>query len=150
MIIALSVLASFQLKDDIDPVNEVHLHSNELLRLVKMGGKADYGRLRNVLILRKDGTVINKAWNKTYTMKLNASQWDDFKTNLQYFPQNWPHLAGVPMAKKGEMRSDRTEFYLQVRYKGEIRKWDSVGRMEPWPFPLFDTTDVWEYLLKRP
>lgn len=150
MIATLSLLLAAQLKDTIKPLEEVKLHKDELLRLVKLGGKADYGMYRNVLILKKDGTAIDKAWNKTYTMKLNKAQWDDYNTNLEYFPQNWPHLADIPKAKKDEMRSDRTEFYLQVRYKGSIRKWSSVGRREPWPFPLFDTTDVWEYLMKNP
>ncbi len=149
MIVALSLLVAGQLKATIKPFTEVKLHKDELLRLVKLGGKTDYGIYRNVLILKKDGTVINKAWNKTYTMKINERQWDDYKTNLEYFPQNWQHLANLPKAKKSEMRSDRTEFYLQVRCKGKIKKWNSVGRAEPWPFPLFDTTDVWEYLAKK-
>ena len=150
MIVALSVFAAHLLKANIDPLKEVKLHSGELMRVVKFGGKADYGMLRNVLILKKDGTVIDKAWNKTLSMKLNKSQWDDFNTNLEYFPQNWPYIEKIPKATKEEMRSDRTEFYLEVRYKKTIKRWSSVGRKEPWPFPLFDTTDVWEYLLKNP
>lgn len=150
MIATLCALGMVQIKDNLNPLKEVRLRSDELLRLVKLGGKADYGKYRNVLILKKDHTVINKAWNKTYTMKLNAQQWDDYQTNLEYFPQNWPVLAGYKKAKRSEMRTDRTEFYLQVRYKGKIKKWNSVGIAEPWPFPLFDTTDVWEYLLKHP
>ena len=150
MIAPLSLLVSFQLKSTIDPLKEVKLRPNELMRVVKLGGKADYGMLRNVLILRKDGTVIDKAWNKTMTMKLNKSQWEDFHANLEYFPQNWPYLENIPKVTKEEIRTDRTECYLQVRYKKEIKKWSSVGRKEPWPFTLFDTTDVWEYLLKNP
>ncbi len=149
MVLLVGILAT-QLTDNFEPKAEVRLRKDELMRLVKLGGKADYGKYRNVLILKKDHTVIDKAWNKTYTMKLNAAQWDDFQTNLEYFPQNWPVLAGHKKIKKSEIRSDRTEFYLQVRYKGTIKKWSSVGREEPWPFPLFDTTDVWEYLMKNP
>jgi hypothetical protein len=147
MIVAISFFASFQLKATIDPLKEVKLRPNELMRVVRLGGKADYGILRNVLILKKDGTVIDKAWNKTLTMKLNKAQWEDFHSNLEYFPQNWPAIEKIP---KEEMRTDRTEFYLEVRYKKTIKRWNSVGRKEPWPFPLFDTTDVWEYLLKNP
>ncbi len=150
MIASLFVFAGFQVKDSINPLREVKLHKDELMRVVKLGGKTEYGKYRNVLVLKRDGTVIDKTWNKTLTMKLNAAQWDDYKTNLEYFPQNWPYLEKIAKAKKSEMRSDRTEFYIQVRFKGKIKKWSSVGRTEPWPSPIFDTTDVWEYLLKRP
>ncbi|MBS1703760.1 MAG: hypothetical protein JST12_19000 [Armatimonadetes bacterium] len=150
MIVAGLLLTSLQLKENFDPIKESTLRKDELMRLVKLGGKADYGKYRNILILKSDHSVIDKAWNKTYTMKLNANQWDDYQTNLQYFPDNWPVLAGYKKAKKADLRPDRTEFYLQVRYKGKIKKWKSVGIEEPWPFPLFDTTDVWEYLMKNP
>lgn len=150
MIYAVAAVLSVQLKDNIDPRKEAKLHSDELMRVVKLGGKTDYGKYRNVLVLKKDGMVINKAWNKRTYMKLNEAQWESYNTNLEYFPQNWSMIADIPKAKKSEMRSDRTEFYLTVRYKGKIRSWNSVGRREPWPFPLFDTTDVWEYLMKNP
>ena len=120
-----------------------------LLRLVKLGGKTDYGVYRNVIILKKNGTVINKAWNKTYSMTLNKAQWETYNTNLEYFPDFYKGLMNLPKAKKGEDRTDRTEFYLQIRSKGKVKKWNSVGRTAPWPMPLFDTTDVWEYLLKH-
>lgn len=149
MITAL-LLTGIQLKENLDPIKESTLHKDELLRLVKLGGKTPYGTYRNVLVLKKNHLVIDKGWNKTYYMQLNDAQWDDYKVNLEYFPQNWPYLAKHKKIKKSEIRSDRTEFYLQVRYKGTIKKWSSVGKEEPWPFPLFDTTDVWEYLAKGP
>lgn len=150
MIAATILIGLGQIKENFDPVQESRLRPDELLRLVKVGGKTDYGKYRNVLVLKKDRMAINKAWNKTYYMKLNDAQWEDFQTNLEYFPQNWPVLANHKKIKKKDIRSDRTEFYLQVRYKGKIKKWNSVGKEEPWPFPLFDTTDVWEYLMKNP
>ena len=150
MIVALTLLATAQLKATINPLTEVKIHKGELLRLVKLGGKTDYGIYRNVIVLKEDGTVINKAWNRTYTMTLNQGQWETYKTNLGYFPYFYKRLMKLPKAKKGEIRADRTEFYLQIRSKGKVKKWSSVGRTEPWGIPLFDTTDVWEYLLKNP
>ena len=150
MVLFASVIISAQLKETIKPRVEVRLNADELLRLVKFGGKTEYGKYRNIIILKKDHTVINKAWNKTTTMKLNSQQWEDYQADLEYFPKNWSMLAEHKKAKKEGIRPDRTEFYLQVRYKGKIKKWSSVGLEEPWPFPLFDTTDVWEYLMKNP
>ena len=150
MMISYLLAAGFQLKDNLDPIAESRLRPDELMRLVKLGGKTDYGKYRNVIVLKKSRLVINKAWNKTYYMQLNEKQWETYQINLEYFPQNWPVLAGHKKIKKSEIRSDRTEFYLQVRYKGKIKKWNSAGKEEPWPFPMFDTTDVWEYLMKNP